>query len=605
MDASRIPSTEGQARLLARVLPPEATDDRTRALRVDTDGSFAAYFSAFPASYWAHYTALTSVELRLETHCAGTIEVFRSDATGSAQPISRHEVGEGEAHTEISIELAGFDDGGWLWFELHGDATLVDAGWWAPATSSPARDVRATIAITTLNREEFLVPVLASIAGGGDVLDFLERVVVIDHGSRRIVEAEGYSEVARALGSKLKVIEQANLGGSGGYSRGMLESLDNGSDAVILLDDDVVVEPESFRRLIRFAEYTTSPTIVGGQMFDMVNRTRLHAFAETIRESDFFWQSTQPAHADLGVHRLRSSPWLHARTDSDYCGWWMCLIPRDVLTRAGLSMPYFIKWDDAEFGVRARTEGFRSVSLPGAALWHVSWEDKDDTVGWQGYFHARNRIAAALTHSPLPRGGSLLSSDFALSVRYIVALEYGAQALRNAAYRDILTGPANFHETLGAKIGDARAILDATASIAAIPASEWERSIAGVPQSPLSAARGERLSPVQKAGNAARTLLRNLLPVSSAQTATPQAWLSGHSARWWNVGRYDSVIAQAPDGVGGRWLRRDRRVAVRLLREAWRLNRAVRREWPNLATRYRAAERELTAPDTWRSTTGG
>jgi galactofuranosylgalactofuranosylrhamnosyl-N-acetylglucosaminyl-diphospho-decaprenol beta-1,5/1,6-galactofuranosyltransferase len=69
------------------------------------------------------------------------------------------------------------------------------------------------------------------------------------------------------------------------------------------------------------------------------------------------------------------------------------------------------------------------------------------------------------------------------------------------------------------------------------------------------------------------------------------------------VGRYDSVLAQSPDGVGGRWLRRDRRVAVSLLREAWRLNRAVRRQRPALQERYRASVPQLTSAESWRNTT--
>ncbi len=68
------------------------------------------------------------------------------------------------------------------------------------------------------------------------------------------------------------------------------------------------------------------------------------------------------------------------RLDADYNGWWMCLIPTSILREIGLSLPAFIKWDDAEFCVRARDAGYPTVSVPGVALWHVSWLGKDDSI---------------------------------------------------------------------------------------------------------------------------------------------------------------------------------------------------------------------------------
>ena len=79
-----------------------------------------------------------------------------------------------------------------------------------------------------------------------------------------------------------------------------------------------------------------------------------------------------------------------------------------MIREIGLSLPLFIKWDDAEYGLARQAAGFPTVSLPGAAVWHVSWIDKDDLVGWQAYFHERNRLITTLLHSPYPKGGRVL-----------------------------------------------------------------------------------------------------------------------------------------------------------------------------------------------------
>ena len=67
---------------------------------------------------------------------------------------------------------------------------------------------------------------------------------------------------------------------------------------------------------------------------------------------------------NLGHHNLRNTPWLHRRVDVDYNGWWMCLIPTTVIKEIGLSLPLFLKWDDAEYGLRAKAAGFATVSFP-------------------------------------------------------------------------------------------------------------------------------------------------------------------------------------------------------------------------------------------------
>jgi galactofuranosylgalactofuranosylrhamnosyl-N-acetylglucosaminyl-diphospho-decaprenol beta-1,5/1,6-galactofuranosyltransferase len=86
--------------------------------------------------------------------------------------------------------------------------------------------------------------------------------------------------------------------------------------------------------------------------------------------------------------------------------------PDEIIREVGLALPAFIKWDDAEYSLRAREAGFPTVSVPGVALWHVSWVGKDDSIDWQAYFHARNRIVAGLLHS---RGAAAALSTVAAS----------------------------------------------------------------------------------------------------------------------------------------------------------------------------------------------
>ena len=52
------------------------------------------------------------------------------------------------------------------------------------------------------------------------------------------------------------------------------------NEYVLLMDDDVLLEPEILIRLTAFATCTTHPTLVGGQMLNLLHPAHLHISAE-------------------------------------------------------------------------------------------------------------------------------------------------------------------------------------------------------------------------------------------------------------------------------------------------------------------------------------
>ncbi len=256
------------------------------------------------------------------------------------------------------------------------------------------------------------------------------------------------------------MLVQGNLGGSGGYARGQLESVRKGTATyAMMMDDDVVSEPEGIIRAVTFGDLAKRPTIVGGHMFNLYSRSEMHSFGEIVQPWRFWWQTRLDGYSqwDFGARNLRSSRWLHKRADVDFNGWFMCLIPRVVLEEVGLSLPVFIKWDDSEFGLRAKAAGYPTVSFPGAAVWHVPWTDKNDGLDWQSYFHHRNRIIAALLHSPYERGGRMVRESLNHQVKHLASLQYSTAELRHLAMEDVLRGPHALHGELATKLADINA----------------------------------------------------------------------------------------------------------------------------------------------------
>ncbi|WP_313477824.1 glycosyltransferase [Microbacterium sp.] len=568
--------------------------------------SLGTYFNAFPASYWQHWTGVREVRLTVRTSGPATVLVYRSNGQGVRQRIDTREV-TGDAVTSFDLSLTEYSDGGWIWFDVVADekhAILEGAQW--TTEQEPARRGKASLGITTYNKPDYCVDTLKALAASPDALEFVDRIFLIDQGTQLVAEQDGYDDVAAELGETLQVIRQGNLGGSGGFARSMHETLQRPeSDFVQLLDDDVRLEPESLRRSIVFARYATTPVLVGGHMFDLLDRPKLHGWAEVVDEHPFMWRNLyqEKMPHDFGVANLRQSPLLHTRMDADYNGWWMCLIPLDAIRKVGLSLPAFIKWDDAEFCLRAGEAGFSTVSLPGVALWHVSWVNKDDTIDWQAYFHARNRIVAGLLHSNAPRGGRLLKHSLRVDLKHLMMMQYYPVALRARALRDVLSGPAHMRQNLATAMPAARTLA------AEFPETVVHRDPSRVLHSRKGRQVYKRLkqheydspSGLRLRWFTLRTLIAHWLHTPDPANVTqPEVEFGKGDAHWWRVPRFDSALVSSADGSGKNVYTRDRAQYRRMLTESVKLHRRLRRNWPKLQAEYRAALPQLVSDDSWR-----
>ncbi len=589
------------------------TDADTTVVEPGRRITFGSYFNAFPASYWRRWTVVDDVRLSIRVRGEGSVIVYRSTSKGHVLRVSSSAVdtqGSDEAELlEFDLSLSPFIDGGWYWFDVEGgeqELELLAADW-----SVERQDVEVgtvTIGITTFNRPDFCTDQLINLGGAPQVLEILDEIIVVDQGTQQVSDDPRYAAAAEALGDTLSMLRQPNLGGSGGFSRAMLETVQKEkADYVLLLDDDVVVEPEGILRAVAFADFAKSPSIVGGHMFSLYDRTVLHAFGETIGKWRWFWG---PAPATMHGHDfaripLRSTKWLHRRIDVDYNGWWMCLIPTEVIRKVGLSLPMFIKWDDAEFGLRAGRAGFPTVSLPGAAVWHVPWTEKDDTVDWQAYFHQRNRLVSALLHSPFEHGGRLVQESFENHVKRLMSMQYSAGEIIMLALQDVLDGPERMHRDLRERLGEIRQLRSKHHDAA------FRTDLDVFPETKLKKPR-KRDRGVANPNNlpgmmkmALVGLARQAIKPRDFAAKHPEGFVPHVEQKWFRMAHFDSAIVSSADGTTAAWHRRDRAEFAKQVKASAALHARLYREWPTLRQSYADALPELTSPEAWSASFSG
>ena len=589
-----------------------AADSRTQLrLPAQSEISFATYFNAFPASYWRRWSVLESVELRLAVDAECRIDIYRSKADGTQIHVRGQVLGEGARsgsgvqQGRFVLDLGPFEDGGWYWFDLTTSdepVTLLEAGWHAtvdaPGTAS------AAIAMTTMNRPADCVAALAALGEDPAVREVLGAVFVADQGTSKIRDAAGFAEAADALGDRLRVIDQANLGGSGGFTRGLHEAL-TGTDCaqIFMMDDDIAIEPDSVLRAVAFSRFAEHPMIVGGQMLNLQARSHLHTMGEVVDRHKFIWQAAPHVTYDHDFakyplrHPTRSLK-LHRRIDVDYNGWWMCLIPRVVAQRIGLPLPLFIKWDDTEYGLRAQRAGHPTVSLPGVAIWHMPWSDKDDATDWKAYYQLRNRLVVAALHSPYRYGGALIRHSLKSTLKHLMSLEYSTVALQELAMRDFAEGPLALFDQLPSSLGEVRARRGEFADGRVLASAK------DLPLPSMDRVRASRFlqpptNPITIGATLVSGLVHNLLPVQTEHHSRPQLNVAAQDARWFLLARLDGATVGTADGRGVAYRKRDPRVFWKLLGNAVGNHLRLAREFPRYRRLYRDALPELVGQRRW------
>ncbi|MEP7194586.1 MAG: glycosyltransferase [Actinomycetota bacterium] len=413
---------------------------------------FSGWLDALPLGYWGRFTTVSTVRLEVTSSAPVDVTVRLSDSQGMCRDLTSGPTREG-AFT-ATVDAGECADGGWAWPVVTArTGAEAEVGWrWVTDDFSP-RPGSLAVAITTFNRPQACLRQLGALAvaaeGGGSLAGVLGRVILVDQGPTPVTETAGFTAVRDSLGEMLTVIRQQNLGGSGGFTRGLHEGLKDAQIShVALLDDDALAQPEGLGYAWAFAQATRRPMLVGGHMFDAAAPTRLHRLGEIVDHARFTRtpvpgtaMSTDLAHAPVSDH-----PWLGPAYSVDFQPWSMCLVPRTAVEAIGLPMPFFLKWDDVEFGIRAKAAGFGSVGLPGAVVWHDPCTGEDAESGWQDYFLLRNRVVTALLHDSRPT--RLVTGGMAVSLRHLAQRDPAAAAIRWAALKDVLHGPGWLHRDL-------------------------------------------------------------------------------------------------------------------------------------------------------------
>ncbi|MCB7137184.1 glycosyltransferase [Cellulosimicrobium marinum] len=543
-------------------------------VRVSAGGvlDLGTWLNAAPVGWWRELLGISTV--RLEVRGSGRLTV-RGGRGARAVVIAEASFEGGHV---VVVPTHGVD---WAWIEVEapdrGDG-LVDTVTWSTEGGEPSSP--ATVVVPTFRREADCRDQLARLTAP-EAVGTVGRVVVVDQGGT-LAASDGAREVIEAAGDRVVLLEQANLGGSGGYGRGMVESLRWPDDPVLLLDDDAEIDLEVLRRLLVVSELAPAPTVLGTGLLSAEHPTRLEALSEGVAPRSFRWgplDGLGDAGADLADGGPPSWTFTHPRDRAQYTGWWGTLLPAGAVARVGLPAPYFLKWDDAEWGLRAQRRGLSSATLPGTAVWHPTWAAKGTISSWSAWPLHRNRLATAAAYGA---GRGVLVDSLLHQVKHVLALRYDTAELWNAALGEVVGGPGWLGGDLTTVRPRAQAVLDARPAAPRVSGAPAATGSLPLPRALFRSATGV-VRRARVRGTAGSVLVDDLAVLTWRTT----------------LGR---DLVELP---GGGRLVRDPRRARSLLRATWRLHRSAWSRWSVLRAAYADALPEASSRPAWAARFGG
>ena len=254
--------------------------------------------------------------------------------------------------------------------------------------------MRVVAVVLAWNGREDTLACLGSLEGE-DV-----EVIVVDNASQDgTADAVTGAEVVR---------NERNLGYAGGMNVGIRRALELGADAVLLLNNDVEVEPGAIAALARGAEGAGAvcPVIV---------------FAD---DPGRVWYSGARFDPRRGYNGRHLTDTIEAPRETERICGAAVLMPRAALEAVGLfDEDLFAYVEDADWSLRARAEGLSLRVVPDSRVRHkVSASTGGEGSPGALYYTARNLPTVLERHAPLGVLGTWRRRAVAIGALFVQAL---------------------------------------------------------------------------------------------------------------------------------------------------------------------------------------
>lgn len=383
--------------------------------------TFDTFYNSFCYTKYREYTSVSEVIFSCKFSGRAIVEIYCYD--GDERLVCFEEFCGG---AELSVKLSSLPKNGFLYPKLVAktDFSFISGAY---LSDCEPQGISCCIVICTYKRESYVLRNVDLLRNYD--FSFINRVYVIDNG--------GTLDTHALSDDKIIVLSNKNYGGSGGFTRGLIEAHDNGFSHVILMDDDIEFHNESLEQMTVFASLLRKKkekSWISAGMIPLDEPRRLFELGAE-------WTGTKSIVHKNNVDITDRRVLLDTLDNSEveYGGWWTLLMPISV-TERGLPYPFFIKFDDVEYGMR-KPQNEEIITMNGIAIRHEAFDRKKSFC--LDYYNLRNELVVDSVYGKYGVFGAIKRTAYEFA-KQLCLYRYDNLMLIFRAVNDFLDGPEGF-----------------------------------------------------------------------------------------------------------------------------------------------------------------
>jgi galactofuranosylgalactofuranosylrhamnosyl-N-acetylglucosaminyl-diphospho-decaprenol beta-1,5/1,6-galactofuranosyltransferase len=421
--------------------------------------SFNTYFNSFYETFYAKYTKLESLYYSLKLEGSFKVSLYRELYEQGERELIHQQTFE-NCQTEEFVKISLPDswrskEAGRIYIEI---TCLSEKGLFQEGNivtdEAPLREVSLGIVSCTFKKEEYIKKTVDAIFNDELLQSKQLKVFIVDNA--KTLEQKEFPE------ENVELIPNRNVGGSGGFTRGLIQAIEEDIYTHFLfMDDDISLESESIYRLFSLYEYASQDFAIAGSMLDLYKRNVLFEAGalyaqcydgnENLQPHPF---AVVPINTKLNLEEDKSINSLIHEKQADYGGFWFFAFSRQIVQEIGLPIPCFIRMDDIEFGLRIKQKAKQQIiAFPGIAVWHEPFYAKNPV--WTEYYEIRNKL---IVHSSRNSLGYIKAINFLtrMILHKLMVFDYNSAIVSIMGFQHYLKGsnflkekePANLHSEI-------------------------------------------------------------------------------------------------------------------------------------------------------------
>jgi galactofuranosylgalactofuranosylrhamnosyl-N-acetylglucosaminyl-diphospho-decaprenol beta-1,5/1,6-galactofuranosyltransferase len=397
--------------------------------------SFDTFFNSMTIGIWKKHTKLNDLYLILKGNGQfairlGLHRIGHAHKLLQAQTIV---LKEGE---QIAIQFENWAkiESGMLYFSIEAIGSADFNGGYFATTTEPKNVVKLGVVITHFNRKSYVLPAIERIKA--ELLEdpkYKEKIelVVVDN-SQNITHEESQG---------ITLIPNKNLGGAGGFTRGLLYLKDSGDFThCLFMDDDASCEIESICRTYSLLSYEqTDRFAIAGSLLREIEPYRL------FEKGACFDGVCRPLKSGLDMRHIGDLLFAElADKKPNYGGWWFFSFA--LMDVNEYAFPFFVRGDDSRFSI---ANNFELCTMNGIGCWGDDFALKAGPL--TSYLDARYHILHAIALFDKSRF-STLKIALKLVIIQLFSYNYSSAKACRLAMQHVMMGPEFFINNLDTNV---------------------------------------------------------------------------------------------------------------------------------------------------------